>query len=75
MQGSHACTRDVLGKYVARHHKYFTPPNTNVHYRGSGMGSYAATQGPLNQLVDGAPLDRTMAATGYTVNWDATFWW
>ena len=65
----------MLGKYVARHNEYFYPPNINVHYRSSGMGSYAATQGPLDQIVDGAPLNLTIAATGYAVNWDATFWW
>ena len=75
LTGSRACPRDVLRRYVTRHDEYFSPPNPNVHYRGSGMGSYAATQGPLDQIVDGAPLSETMAATGYTVNWDATFWW
>ena len=28
----------------------------------------AATQGPLDQLVDGAPLTQTFAATGYSAN-------
>ena len=73
--GSQACTRAVLQKYVARHDEYFSPPNTNVHYRASGMGSYAATQGPVDQVVDGMDLNQTIARTGYAVNWDATFWW
>lgn len=53
---SHACPRDVLSRYSSRHAEYFVPPNRNVHYRASGMGSYAATQGPLDQMVDGSPL-------------------
>ena len=35
----------------------------------------AATQPPLAQIVDGAPLIETLRTTGYKVNWDATFWW
>ena len=72
---SHACPRDILLRYSQRHAEYFAPPNLNVHYRASGMGSYAATQGPLAQVVDGQPLLQTMQDVGYTVNWDATFWW
>jgi hypothetical protein len=72
---SHACPLDVLSRYSSRHAEYFEPPNRNVHYRASGMGSYAATQGPLTQIVDGAPLITTMQEVGYAVNWDATFWW
>lgn len=73
--GGRGCTRDVLGRYSDFHSDVFTPPNPNVHYRASGMGSYAGTQGALTQLVDGAPMLDTFELTGYTVNWDATFWW
>lgn len=73
--GARGCTRDVLGRYSTLHAEVFTPPNHNVHYRASGMGSYAGTQGPLTQEVDGAPLLDTLQSTGYKVNWDATFWW
>jgi hypothetical protein len=72
---SQACPWDVLARYSNRHAEYFEPPNRNVHYRASGMGSYAATQGSLTQIVDGAPLITTMKEVGYAVNWDATFWW
>ena len=62
-------------RYSRRHSEVFVPPNSNVHYRASGMGSYTGMQGPLTQLADGVPLLDTLKRTGYTVNWDATFWW
>ena len=74
--GSAACSRDVVRRYSSvLNPQFFQPPNANVHFRASGMGSYAATQGSLNQLVDGQPLINTLEAVGYKVNWDATFWW
>lgn len=68
--GGQACTRDVLRLYSTRDQEVFEPPNRNVHYRASGMGSYAATQPPLTQAVDGAPLIDTLRTVGYKVNWD-----
>jgi hypothetical protein len=68
--GGQACPRDVLRMYSTRHAEAFDPPNSNVHYRASGMGSYAATQPPLMQMVDGAPLIKTLNTVGYKVNWD-----
>jgi hypothetical protein len=68
--GGQACTRDVLRLYSTRDQDAFEPPNRNVHYRASGMGSYAATQPPLTQVVDGAPLGDTLRTVGYKVNWD-----
>ena len=68
--GGQACPRDVLRMYSTRHAEAFDPPNSNVHYRASGMGSYAATQPPLTQMVDGAPLIKTLNTVGYKVNWD-----
>ena len=41
--GGQACPRDVLRLYTTRHLEVFDPPNMNVHYRGSGMGSCTFT--------------------------------
>lgn len=68
LSGAKACTRDILRVYHDRQPEYFVPPNPNVHFRASGMGTYAATQGPLTQEVDGRPLLETLRHTGYVTS-------
>eukprot|EP01052_Picozoa_sp_SAG31_P010228 SAG31_NODE_554_length_14181_cov_22.378000_3_plen_824_part_00 len=75
ISGSKACSRHILHQYANElHPEYFLPPNSNVYYRAGGMGTYAATQGPVDQLADGSPLIDTLKHVGLTTNWDATFW-
>lgn len=49
--GGTSCPRSVLGDFVTAYPAVFEPPNNNVHYRASGLGSYSGYPGNVSALA------------------------